>query len=259
MKTLVLLHGAPGDGTLWAPVIDCLGDAADTVSMVHPTLRWFGPEVWNDDGAGFGTEAHTLQLVELIEAVRAGGSASVAVVAWSYSCHVVLNALVRHPGLIDHALLYEPGLSSYLTDPVEIDAFNRDACAAFGPIAAQLPRHGPHRAVEMLFDASGGPGCFAGLPAQRRDRYLMSARIMPLLMGQGQPPADLKAADLARITAPVTVALGENTRPLFEVASRAVARAIPRASLKAIAAANHMLPELEPGRFAALIDQWLLD
>ncbi len=103
----------------------------------------------------------------------------------------------------------------------------------------------------------GGAGCFASLPVGRRERYLESARIMPLLMGGGQPPTDLKAQDLARISIPVTVAFGEQTRPLFEVASRAVARAIPRASLKTVADAHHMLPETAPDRFAALVRQWL--
>lgn len=257
LRTLFFLHGAPGDGTLWQPVMNALEGGIGVSSMHSPTLRWFGPEAWNDDGADFGTEAHTLQLVELIGQARAAGASDIALVAWSYSCHVVLNTLVRHPRLIDRALLYEPGLPTYLTDPGDIDVFHRDAHAAFGPIAAQLPGQGARRAVEMLFEVSGGAGCFASLPVGRRERYLESARIMPLLMGGGQPPTDLKAQDLARISIPVTVAFGEQTRPLFEVASRAVARAIPRASLKTVADAHHMLPETAPDRFAALVRQWL--
>lgn len=252
MRKLVLLHGAPGDGTLWQPVESALGD---NVSVVAPTLRWFGREPWDADAGEFGTDAHTDQLIALLEGCGSGNALPVA--AWSYSTHVVLNALSRRPELISKAFLYEPGLSTYLTDTDDMAAFNADAGIAFGPIVAALHSGGPERAVEALFDSSGGEGCFAALSAPRRDAYLASARIMPLLMGGGQQPANITADVLAQIKVPVLVAHGRQTRPLFRIASRAVARNIPGAQLNIVEDADHMLPEKDPRRFASLLDAWL--
>lgn len=251
MKKLVLLHGAPGDGSLWQPIVDKL--SAD-VHVICPTLRWFGSGSWPDDGSGFGTAAHTEQLIKLLQA-EAGRPCAVA--AWSYSTHVLLNALIRRSDLISKAFLYEPGLNTYLRDEAAIEAFNADSQAAFAPVAEALRMHGAKSAVEALFDASGGAGCFRRMPEERRRIYLASARMMPLLMGGGQPPANITAEDLSRIVTPVTVAFGRKTRRLFEIASRAVADAIPGAELRIVDAADHMLPEKEPQTFAALLDEWL--
>lgn len=251
MKTLILLHGAPGDGSLWAPVVEAL--CAD-VRVLTPTLRWFGPDPWSDDGRDFGTDAHTEQLIGILEDA---GDAPVALAGWSYASHVVLSALLARPGRIERAFLYEPGLYSYLTTPEEFAAFGEDAQHAFGPIGEALQTGGPDKAVEALFDSSGGPDCFARLDPARRARYLLSARMMPLLMGGGRPPANITAGDLARVRVPTTVAYGQATRPLFKIASKAVARAIPAARTLPVADAGHMLPEIDPVRFAALLDGWL--
>lgn len=251
MNKLVLLHGAPGDGSLWKPVVDKL--PAD-MHVICPTLRWFGSDSWPDDGSGFGTAAHTEQLIELLQA---GADRPCAVAAWSYSTHVLLHALIQRPDLISKAFLYEPGLNTYLGDEAAIEAFNADAQAAFAPVAAALRTHGAERAVEALFDSSGGTGCFRQMPEERRRIYLASAPMMRLLMGGGQPPVSITADDLSRIRTPVTVAFGRKTRPLFEIASRAVADAIPGAELRVVDAADHMLPEKEPHAFAALVDEWL--
>ncbi len=249
---LFLLHGAPGDGSLWEPVVTSL---QSEVRVVTPTFRSFGPaaELAAD---GFGTAVHSRQLIEWLETADAKPA---AVAAWSYSCHVALAALLERPDLVARALLYEPGLSTYLESAEDFRVFGEDAQAAFAPVAEALHRDGPRKSVEALFESSGGSGCFAALPPERRERYLASAGVMPLLMGGGGPPAPISAADLGRIGVPVTVAMGAQTRPLFAVTSRAVARAIPGARLILVDDADHMLPETAPGRFAALIDDWLAD
>ena len=249
MSMLVLLHGAPGDGTLWKPVVDLLPPGVEAIA---PTLRWFGPEPWHDDGAEFGTEAHAEELIALLH----GLAEPAAVAAWSYSTHPALLAMLRRPELFQRSLLFEPGLPSYL-DPAEAAAWADDAGSAFGPVAAKLAEEGAAAAVAALFDASGGEGCWAALPDERRARYLAGAETIRLLMGGGRPPAEIGAAELARIDVPVTVAMGGRTRDLFAIPSRAVSRAIPKARLEVVPAADHMLPEKDPAAFAALLTEWL--
>ncbi|WP_378945160.1 alpha/beta fold hydrolase [Mesorhizobium sp. ANAO-SY3R2] len=250
MATLFLLHGAPGDGTLWRPVVEALPAG---LQVATPTMRWFGSGAWDDDGSAFSTEIHADQLIAL---VGAEATLPVAVAAWSWSSHVALLALIKRPDLFAKAFLYEPGLHTYLASD-ELPAYGADAGAAFGPVAAALADHGPQAAVEALFESSGGEGCYGALDPERRARYLESVRMMPLLMGGGRPPADITAADLATISVPLTVAYGSRTRPLFAIASQAVARAVPDAKELPVEGADHMLPEKDPARFAALLGAWL--
>lgn len=251
MQTLMLLHGAPGDGSLWGPVLDELGP---DIGAITPTLRRFGPDPWGDDGSSFGTEAHTEQLIGIIERQA---ERPIAVAAWSYSTHVLLNLMLRRPGLVGRAFLYEPGLDTYLTSRDEKEAFEEDARRAFGPVARELRESGPDDAVEALFESSGGAGFFRALPRERRERYLVSSRIIPLLMGGGRPPARITADELADVAVPLMVAFGSSTRPLFEIASRAVSRAVPSARLRVVEGADHMLPEKDPARFASLLADWI--
>lgn len=251
MATLVLLHGAPGEGALWAPVVEALGPG---VRVVTPTLRWFGGAEWSGDGSDFGTEAHADELLSLLDGL---GEGPVAVAAWSYSAHPVLLAALDAPDRFARIFLYEPGLGSYLATEEERAVHAADAAAAFGPVFAALHAGGPEAALAALFDASGGAGCFAALSPERRALYLESARVLPLLLGGGRPPAVVTADDLARIDIPVTVAHGDATRPLFRVASEAVARAVPGARRQVVEGADHMLPETDPRRFAAILADFL--
>jgi pimeloyl-ACP methyl ester carboxylesterase len=79
---------------------------------------------------------------------------------------------------------------------------------------------------------------------------------MPLLLG-GAPPTTIRMKDLATIRVPTTVAFGEQSRPLFQIASRSVAKSIPDAVLVTVRGGDHMLPERDPDRFAALLLEWL--
>src|SRR5690606_8406036 len=87
---LFLLHGAPGDGSLWEPVVSRL---AAGIRVGTPTFGCFGPGA-EASAAAFGTAVHSRQLIEWLEAAH---ERPAAVAAWSYSTHVVLDALLQRP------------------------------------------------------------------------------------------------------------------------------------------------------------------
>jgi pimeloyl-ACP methyl ester carboxylesterase len=238
---------------VWDPVLDRLPPAVDARAL---TLSLFGRANAPGEGGAFGTELHAADIVDF---VRSAMEEPVDVVAWSYSVHPVLLAALRSPHSFARLFLYEPGLPTYLADDADRAAFEADASAAFGPIGEALQREGPAAAVAALIDSSGGEGAFAALPAARRQMYLDSASMMPLLMGGGQPPAPIAAADLSNMSIPATVAMGARTRPVFAVPSRALAASLPHARLVVVEGADHMLPETNPARFAEIVAEWLLE
>ncbi|KZL17900.1 Alpha/beta hydrolase family protein [Pseudovibrio axinellae] len=250
-KRVFLLHGAPGHGDIWKPIVDML--PAD-LEVVCPTLEWFGPKTWQRPGELFSSEAHCEQLAELLNEKSHKDN---YVAAWSYSTHPTLLCLLNHPELVKAAFLYEPGLSTYLESAEELDAFQHSAARAFPPIIEALHEHGNAAAVKALFDSSGGEGCFEAMSAKRQALYQQSAQMMPLLLGGGQPPANIKSSDLKKITTPVTVGLGSKSEGHFDVASKRVAASIPSACLQLQDGCDHMMPEKAPSHFADMLKNWL--
>lgn len=249
---LLLLHGAPGDGRLWQPVIQHLPPGTQTIA---PTLRYFGPDGWPDSGANFGSELHAAEIVEL----AAAQLEPVSTVAWSFSVLPALLAALRRPDLFTALLVYEPGLASWVEEERALQRYATDAAAAFAPTAEAVAAGDNALAVERLIDASGGAGYFSGLTADRKELYLESAAMMPLLMGGGQPPTLLTAQEVAGLQVPLTVAIGEATRSVFAVPSHGLVAAVHGAELAILAGANHMMPETSPAEFAELIGKWMTE
>lgn len=244
--TILFIHGAAGDSRVWAPVIAALPAG---LAGIAPTLTYFGKDEWPDDGRGFGTEIHCR---DIIRAARMAGHA-VHLVCWSYAVHPGLAALLEAPELFASALFYEAGLPHYISSASERKAFSESAADLFGPVGRALAEHGPEASVEALV----GPKAFARLPAERQAIYLSNARMMPLLMGGGRPPAMITPRELATIATPCCAALGLETQPAFAIPTRALAAAIPGAVLEEVAGADHFLPETDPGGFAALVRDWV--
>lgn len=242
---ILLVHGAAADARLWQPVTAALPPEWQVEAI---TLSYFGEGDWPDDGGGFGTVLHAREVCA--KAAAMGGD--VHVVAWSYSVHVVLQALLDAPTLFASALLYEAGLGQYVADEDDRAAFGKDAGSLFGAVGAVLEKDGTEAAVRQLVGRA-----FATLGPERQAIYLSNHRMMPLLMGGGQPPTKIGPALLATIDTPVLVAIGANTRPAFAIPSRALAKALPHGELDEIAGADHFLPETGPQLFAAVIEEWV--
>lgn len=250
---LLLIHGAPGDARLWTPVIDALPAAGDARAI---TLSYFGTARWPDDGGNFGTVRHKHDIVGYVEAAM---ETPVDLVAWSFGCHPALLAAIERPDLFRSLVLYEPSLDSYVDDPAAKAAFAEDCMAAFPPVMAAMSEGDDQRALEIIVDNAGGPGCLAGMSEERRRFYLDSVRTLSLITGGGQPPTQITSAQAAGLQVPVTIACGADTRPMFSIPSRGLADAIPHARFALVPGAGHMLPETDPVRFAALLHQWLED
>jgi len=245
---LLFLHGAPGDHRTWERHQQLLAPRFRTIAY---TQRWFGTAAWRSDGPPFGTATHASDLIAIIEALEL---APVRLVAWSYAAHVALLALVHRHDLFHSAMIYEPGVPTYVDDADDLRDFALDANAVFGPIQGQLQGGQLTSAVRELIDASGGPGYFDAQDAALREVHLASATVLPLLMGRGAPPVHLSAADLRSIPVPVSVAWGSNTRSIFEVPSRA-ASALLSGRHREVAGRGHLWPEEDPAGFCQLVEE----
>ena len=245
MPKLLFVHGAAADARLWDPVIAALPESWHAEAI---TLTYFGEAPWPDDGSRFGPRLHARDVCQRVAAMGGG----VHVVGWSYSVHVGLQALLDAPELFASALFYEAALGQYLTDEAEIAAYGKDAGQFYGAVGAALAEHGAEAAARQLAGA-----LFADFAPERQAIYHRNARMMPLVMGGGEPPPKILPDKLALIEAPVRVVMGTATRPAFELPSRALAAALPHGSLECVDGAEHFLPETDPQRFAAIVAAWV--
>lgn len=249
--TVVLLHGAVADARLWAPHQALLAETRHTVAL---TQRWFGPDAWPADGPRFGVDTHARDLISAIEAL---GGAPVHLAAWSYAGQVALTAAARRPELVASIFLYEPGVPVYVADPAELQAWEADAEAAFGPIVDALEAGDTSLAMRHLLDAAGQrEAVYESLPEASRRMHDDNARTLKLQFDQAPPPP-LSPADLAALPMPVSVLWGSASRPVFRTVAQAVAHAIPHRPHVEVAGAGHLWPAEEPAAFVAALRAFL--
>lgn len=244
---VLFVHGAAGDARIWAPVIAALPDGMEGHAL---TLTYFGAATWPDDGANFGTDVHARDILAAAEQL----GRPVHLVAWSYGVHPALAAVLRRPDLFASAFFYEAALPHYIAGAEERRAYSTSYAEVFGPVSDTLATEGAEASVAALV----GPA-FGMLSPERRAIYLSNARMMKLLMGGGRPPAKITPRELAMIALPCCAAMGTDTPPVFALPTRALAMAIPDATLREVPGADHFLPETDPARFAGLVASWVTE
>jgi pimeloyl-ACP methyl ester carboxylesterase len=248
--TILFVHGALADERIWREHIQLLKGEWEASAV---TLRHFGIDGDRDRG-GFGLNTHADDLAGEIARLAAHGPVHVA--AWSYGADAALNAVVRHPGKAASLLVYEPGYPGCLSEE-EMHVFGRDAGAMFGPIFEMVEEGLTRQAVEALVDKSAGRvGYFAAQPEPVRGQQLENGHTLRRQLHQQETP-DLGVERLSSIDIPLTVAWGENSRPLFKTVCAGVARAVPQARVLPVPVANHMLPIEDPRRFTDIVRQHL--
>jgi pimeloyl-ACP methyl ester carboxylesterase len=243
-ETILFVHGAGGDARIWDPVIGALPDWLESHAI---TLTYFGPAPWPDDGSGFGVSLHK---DDIIAAAREIGQ-PVHLVCWSYAVQAGLAALIAEPSLFASALLYEGARPFHITNEADRTEFGKSAEMIFGVLARTLRTDGPAATIPALFGDH-----YAQMPEGRRAIYLSNARMMPLLFSSADP-GKITCDDLAQITTPCCGAMGTASQAAFAISTKALVDAIPGSRLEIVEGADHFLPEIAPGRFAALVAEWV--
>jgi pimeloyl-ACP methyl ester carboxylesterase len=169
-------------------------------------------------------------------------------VGWSSGSNFALGLGVLHPELVRSLFLYEPALGSIITDPKDLEVFNKEG-ESFGPVFTAAQEGDLQKSTRLLIDwVNDQPGTFAALPAWRRNVILDNSRSWgPNLMGG--PDIPITCDQLGQIKAPVTVAKGQQTRPNFAIVSDATHECIPGSQLVAIPNTRHLAPGENPSAF----------
>ena len=244
-EPVLLLHGALTDHRMWR---EHAAQLAHDHRVLAYTQRFHWGAVSDEAAFQYGVPTHSADLVAFVDTIAAG---PVHLVAWSYSCQVALDAMVRRPDLFASVFAYEPGHPSWLHDEADLAAFGQQAHAAFGPVFEAVAAGDNGAATERLLAASGGrPGYFASQPDHVRQCQLDNAGTLPLLLNQ-QPAAPLTLQDLDAAGVPLQVLYGARSHAMY----RLVGKVFPGSG--AVEGQGHMWPQEDPHGFCDTLRTWL--
>jgi pimeloyl-ACP methyl ester carboxylesterase len=243
---VVLVHGAFADHRNWEPQRAAI---ARGYRFIAYSQRYFGPEPWLDAGELYSQETHVADLASFIRSLDAG---PVYVIARSYGATVSLVAGLRHPELMRALLVQEPQIKSLVTDPAERQLLRTEGLG-LGAVRAAADAADADHATRLFFDwVNGQPGSFELIPDEARRYHLANGRTIALHFA-APPGPRLSRADLSALRVPLTVTLGEFTRPYMRICAEAVHRSVPGSSLVVIPKARHAASAQNPRGFNDVI------
>lgn len=237
---VVLLHAGVADRTMWVELLPALAAAGHRAISLD--LPGFGEAPVAPVQAPWTDVLETLDALDVQRAVLVGNSFGGAV-----ALRVAMVSPERLAGL---ALVSAP--------PVELDPSPR-LQAAWEAEESALERGDVEAAVRAVVDAWTLPGA----PAALRERVAaMQRRAFELQTAVDEPeeapdPLEAPGADLAGLTVPALVAVGEHDMPDFLDAAEELARRLTHARHTVIAGAGHLAPLEQPDAFAALLLDFL--
>lgn len=265
---LLFLHGILGDGRTWAPILKAFPEF-DTYAV---TQSGFGAmNEGQEDASGdtlFDTDRHADELIAFCTALNTQENRAhrpFIIVAWSYACHVALLALEKtlkehsnhmHQTLFQSLICYELIVPSYGISAEDQALFTRDISKMMSPIIKAYRRKQTDTAVNAFIAACKNSDAEYTLMQQcdriqsiKQDNHHTLSKLLSQIT-----PRDISAEVMATIAKeiPITILCGENSRGIFQLASKAGANALGQSSW-IIPNADHLMPENEPLQFAAEI------
>jgi pimeloyl-ACP methyl ester carboxylesterase len=246
-RPLIFVHGMISDQDIWDVHVPSI---AKRYEVIRPTLGYFGASPWRDDGKGFSVDALADELGALIKSCDLGPA---TLVGWSFGGAVCLSLAARMPQLVGEMLLYEPSLAAAVTEPSEQQIIQSSRGDMFEAARSYFEADEMERAVKAFIDGVNGlEGSFEALPEQVRQILQRNVRVMDPFFA-GPPAPSVTLADLEAMTQKVTLMLGEDTSPFWQITLPALARALPNAELLQISNARHMWPVESPDNFVEAV------
>jgi pimeloyl-ACP methyl ester carboxylesterase len=251
--TVLLLHGQPGTGSSWDPLMELL---IDEFRVVAPDRAGYGTTAGEATGLG----ANAALAAELLDEL---GTGPVTVVAHSWSGGAGVFLADRRPDLV-HALVLVGAactpdsidlMDRLLALPILGDALTVAGLIALGeilPRARRLAPRVPERYRCQFLSALPDQGVLGGRRgALGRHRRTFVAEQRALL--EELPEV---TATLGRIKVPTAVVVGDWDLVVRPSAGRTLARAIPGAELVELPRSGHFVARDAPGELAGVVERY---
>jgi pimeloyl-ACP methyl ester carboxylesterase len=246
-EPVILVHGSNSDQRIWDQHLKIIGFRYRAIAVC---LRYFGGKPWPDTGENFRV---SVLADDLAYFVRGLGVGPVTIIGWSLGGAVSLTMALRNRKFVRRMFLYEPSLTTFVTDAGDARAAAEDRLAmmsAAKPLAASGYLAGAVRLFMDGVNAEGG--AFDRLAPEVQTMMTENARMLPLLFA-GPPAPQVSADDLRAFDRPVTIAVGEDSRIHYQIAARTAQSLLPFGRLEVVRGAKHLWPIQDPRSFSQLV------
>lgn len=131
---VIFVHGATLDYRAWEGQRDAVSQRYRYIAL---TQRYFGTGAWLDGGEKYSLATHAADLATFIRDLTGGPT---HIVGWSYGGAIALTLAVQHPELVKSLFVFEPGIATFVTDPVDAKAAAEDRQEMVTPQPPQARR-----------------------------------------------------------------------------------------------------------------------
>jgi pimeloyl-ACP methyl ester carboxylesterase len=240
-ESAVLIHGTAVGRELWREVVDALG--ADVRAIAYDR-RGYGESEAPEPYTGTTVGEQAEDAVALVEAL---GAATAVLCGHELGALVALDAVRRHPALVQGVVLVEPPVLALSAAGPAVVSSLREAIEK-GAHAARDPALG---AVDAYLEEVAGTGAFERLGPDRLDGARSTGR--PFAADLGAPPTfAFGRRELRSIRVPVVVVAGARSSPVRREVARSLADLLGNATLR-VADAGHLVPLEAPETVAEAV------
>lgn len=243
---VVFLHGIGGNRSNWTGQLEALEDAFLAVAW---DARGYGG---SDDYPGPLTfDDFSVDLLRLLEHL---GSASAHVVGLSMGGRIALDFYERHPERVASLVLCDafPGFDAESFTPEQRAEFVRSRKEPL--LAGKTPREMAPPVAKTLVSPAASPAVIdqliESMAALHTDSYIKAIEATTHYE---------RVADLARVTVPVQLIVGEDDRLTPPALSESMAAQLPEARLDVLEKAGHLTNLERPEAFNAILRRFLLE
>jgi pimeloyl-ACP methyl ester carboxylesterase len=201
--SVLFIAGATGDSGHFQRVAEILSDEFTVITYDRrANSRSPRPEGWESTSI----EEQSDDVAGLIEAL---GVAPAAIFGTSYGAIIGLDLVIRHPRLLRGAILHEPPLTAYMSDPEEVLGAIQEV------VEGGMQRGGPKGGCEAFFRFAAGDEAFENLDPQLRERMVANGEIFLGIEMGVMEPYQPDEATLAAVEVPVRAMVGTESLPFF--------------------------------------------
>jgi pimeloyl-ACP methyl ester carboxylesterase len=237
---ILLIPPAGATASTWGTLVGDLAGADRVIAYDRRGYRRSGGEVVRS------AAVHALDAAAVLEALQAGPA---VVVGTSAGATIALDLAVRRPDLVRAVVVHEAAWRA-LRHP---DASGLGTLARMQWLAwrGRYPQ-AAETLLRWVYSYRDGGSAWDAFPEQWRQTARENGKsvVADLKSSMGGYP---RAQDLATITAPVVCTYGSRSRSYMRPLTRALAHAIPTASVREIDGTAHAVPFDAPGNFAQVI------
>ena len=251
-EPLILLHGGQGDYRAWPKQIEAFAPGYRVISY---SRRYHYPNANKLNSTNHSAIIDAADLAGFIKELNLG---PVHLMGTSYGAFTALTFAIDHGEMVRSMILAEPPVLQWATTTDRGNVLYQEfMTTTHEPAGKKFLAGDDEGAMRILINRFDGPNAFDSLPAERRKIVMENARFFKAVTTSSDPFPNLSRDKVGRLSMPVLLVRGANTKELDILVIEELASVIPNAEKVIIPHAGHGSPRQNPAGFNAAALEFL--